>query len=145
MALSSFTSAVEQDNVRLLPIRASMLPEHRRLTMSSYQVLYAQTRTTILVAKVSVAALWCLITANLLFVLTGAILLPVALYARGEGIDDVQARLSIAGLVAERFEHSIRGRPVEQIEELFDEYHGAGTTRVAIARAREGGYVYEET
>lgn len=77
--------------------------------------------------------------------ITGAILLAVALYVRREGVDDVQARLSIAGLVADRFERNRRDNPVEQIEELFDEYQGAVTTRVAVARARKGGFTYVET
>lgn len=106
-------------------------------------MISAQTRDIFLVAKVSKPALYTLIGTNMLFVVLGIVLLAIALLARGNGVDDVQARLSIVGLIADRFEPERRGTQVGQIEQLFKECQTGLSSRIAIGRGSRQGYAYE--
>lgn len=113
------------------------------LTHSNLQVQRAYRRQTLLVAKVPIAALFTLILTNLLFVVTGIVLLVMAWKVRRPGVDDVQARLNITGLVADRFEDERRQGAVGKIEELFDEYQAGDKTRVAVVGTFKDGYIYD--
>lgn len=117
----------------------------KRLTILALQIQRAHRRESFLVAKVPVAALFTLLLTNLLFVLTGLLLLIITLSVRSaDGVDDVQARLSITGLVADRFEDKSYGQAVDGIEELYDEHEAGGNTRVAVVGTDRDGYVYRK-
>jgi hypothetical protein len=105
--------------------------------------LAVQERTSFLVARVPAAPLFTLVIANLLFVLLGIILTAIAIRTSGGEVREVQARLSIAGLVADRFEEQ-RGREgVEKMNDYFEEKVGNDSMRVAIDRGNGGGYTYK--
>lgn len=104
--------------------------------------LAAQERSSSLVARVPAAPLFTLVVANLLFVAIGVIFTLVALGTSGGEVRDVQARLNIAGLVADHFEGAKARRGVESIDELFEERDGHSSIRVAIDRVPGGGYAY---
>lgn len=108
------------------------------------QAQRAYKRESFLVAKVPMAALFTLIVTNLLFIVTGIALLVASLMVRREGVDDVQARLTITGLVADRFEDERRSRAVGGMEGLFDEHEGGQDIRVTLERTIEDGYVYDK-
>lgn len=105
--------------------------------------LAVQERSSLLVARVPAAPLFTLVVANLLFVILGVILTLVALGTSGGEVREVQARLSIVGLVADRFEGVKARRGVESMDELFEERYGQRSTRVAIDRVAGGGYEYK--
>jgi len=72
----------------------------------------------------------------------GIVLTGVALGTSGGEVRELQARLSIVGLGADRFE-ALRGRGgVEKMDEYFEK-DGSGSGRVAIDRADGGGYIYK--
>ncbi|KAL9623762.1 MAG: hypothetical protein Q9160_001993 [Pyrenula sp. 1 TL-2023] len=102
-----------------------------------------QERTTLLVARVPKASLFGLVGANLLFVLLGCILTIVALFSSRGEIRDIQARLSVAGLVADRFEGERAKAPMGVIDDLFEEHEGNTSSRVVMAQTTAGGYMYK--
>jgi hypothetical protein len=103
----------------------------------------AQQRNSFLVSRVQAAPLFTLVAANLLFVLLGVVLTIVALVAGNGEVHDVQARLSIVGLVADAFEGSRARRGVENMDDLFQETDEYGNIRIAIDRSTDGGYTYK--
>jgi hypothetical protein len=108
-----------------------------------YPAVAAQERQSFLVSRVPAAPLFTLVIANLLFVLLGIILTSIAIWASGGEVREVQARLSIGGLVADRFEEK-RGRDgIEKMDDSFEEKDGNGSMRVAIDRGNGGGYTYK--
>lgn len=104
----------------------------------------AQERSSFLVTRLPMAPLFCLIAANLAFVILGIVLTYVALSTSGGDVRDLQARLSIAGLVADRFERGRAAAPAAGIEELFKEHSGQADSVVAIERTAAGGFAYRE-
>jgi hypothetical protein len=62
--------------------------------------------------------------------------------SKGE-VKEVQSRLSIFGLVADRFEGKTASLAVRDIDELFRESKGQKTSSIGITRAAEGGFVYK--
>ncbi len=112
-------------------------------------VLEAQYRSATLVARVPVAPLAALLAANLLLALLGAGLTLVALAAvagrSGAETAEVQARLSIAGVVADRFEGVRAWQPVESVDDMFSEKKREGVElRAGIDRSAEyGGWAYK--
>lgn len=107
-------------------------------------VLAVQRRSSFLVAKVPAAPLYALIGANMLVVVVGAVLTVVALMAsKGEEVKEIQSRLSIFGLVADRFEGKAARLAAQDVDELFRESKGQRTSRIGIANAPEGGYMYK--
>jgi hypothetical protein len=104
--------------------------------------LAAQERTSLLVTRLPMAALFSLVAANLLFVLVGVALTIAALATSGGEVREVQARLSIFGLVADRFEGLRASRRAEEMEDLFEERDGKGSMRVAVHQVVTGGYTY---
>lgn len=106
-------------------------------------VLAVQRRSSFLVAKVPATPLYVLIGANMLVVLVSVVLTIVALVtSRGE-VKELQSRLSIFGLVADRFEGRVARFAVKDVDELYRESKGQRTSRVGIASATEGGFIYK--
>lgn len=105
--------------------------------------LAVQRRSSFLVARVPAAPLYVLVGANMLVVLVSVALTVIALKAsRGEA-KEVQSRLSIFGLVADRFEGKAARLAVKDVDELFRETKGQRTSRIGITSAVEGGYEYK--
>ncbi|KAH7370635.1 hypothetical protein BKA65DRAFT_21679 [Rhexocercosporidium sp. MPI-PUGE-AT-0058] len=104
--------------------------------------IQAQRRETMLVAKVPIVPLSFLLISNLLLVLLGIVLLIfAAVAARGE-TREVQARLSVAGLVAAYFEGRRAERGAEKVEDLFEERENVGGSgpRVGVVQTAGGGW-----
>ncbi|OQV08682.1 hypothetical protein CLAIMM_12910 [Cladophialophora immunda] len=101
-------------------------------------------RTSFLVTRLPMAPLFGLIAANLAFVLLALILTVIALRTSGGEIREIQARLSIVGLVADRFEGGRAKDPAKDMDELFEEHDGATGTRVGMERSATGGYAYTQ-
>ncbi|WPH00014.1 Hypothetical protein R9X50_00283700 [Acrodontium crateriforme] len=101
----------------------------------------AQSRTTSLVTRIPAAPLYTLVIANLLFVGAGILLLVIALSASGGETRDIQARLSIVGIVADRFESDLEPKAANTMEEIFEEDIGEKDLRVSFRRSHHGGYV----
>ena len=106
-------------------------------------VLAVQKRSSFLVARVPAAPLYTLVGANLLVLLVGVILTVVAMVASRGEVKEVQSRLSIFGLVADRFEGKAATLAVKDIDGLFRESKGQKTSRIGITNAAEGGFVYK--
>lgn len=104
--------------------------------------LASQVREQILVARVPKAPLFALIATNLLLVLLGIILAIVALITVRGNTGEAQARLSIPALVAALFEVN-KARPVNEVEDMFEERHGQRGPRIGFAKAAEGGWVFQ--
>jgi hypothetical protein len=103
----------------------------------------SQLRNDILVARVPIAPLAVLIFSNLAFVVLGVVLTIIAVVAMVKGdTQEVQARMSIAGLVAAQFEGNRAREQVESVENLFEENHGVEGPRVRTLRTEEGGWVF---
>lgn len=100
-----------------------------------------QQRNKILVAKIPYGPIIALVAANFCFVILGLSLTFVALRTPSEA-REVQTRLCIAGLVADRFEGARARVGVPSLERMFDEYRGNSDLRVGIDRSRDGGYVF---
>merc|ERR1712093_650747 len=86
----------------------------------------AQRRETMLVAKA----------------LLGIVLMIIAAVAARGDTREVQARLSVAGLVAAHFEGRKAERGVEKVEELFEEHDGVNGSqqRVGVVRTESSGW-----
>jgi hypothetical protein len=105
-------------------------------------VIAVQERQSFLVSRVQAAPLYTLVAANLLFVLFGIVLAGIAIRTSGGDVREVQARLSIVGLVADRFE-AHRGRDgVENMDDYFEEKEGNDSMRIAIRETDQKGFAY---
>jgi hypothetical protein len=104
--------------------------------------LASQVREQVLVARVPKTPLFALVAANLLLVLLGIILAIVALITVRGNTGEVQARLSIPALVAARFEVRV-ARPVNEVEDMYEERHGEPGPRIGFTKAAEGGWVFQ--
>ncbi|OQE37406.1 hypothetical protein PENCOP_c010G02018 [Penicillium coprophilum] len=104
--------------------------------------LASQVRERILVARVPKAPLFALIAANLLFVVLGILLAMIALIAVRGNTGEAQARLTIPALVASLFEVNM-ARPVDEVDNMFEEKHGEQGPRIGFAKAEEGGWVFK--
>jgi hypothetical protein len=102
-----------------------------------------QIRTSLLVAKVPKAPLYVLVLLCLIYAVFGIAFTIMALSVTHGGVKDVQAKLSIVGLVAEGFERVRLGRPVGRVEELFEEWDGRGSRRVVVHRTQVGGWKFD--
>jgi hypothetical protein len=92
---------------------------------------------------VPAAPLFTLVIANPLFVLLGIILTGVAITISDGEVREVQARLSIIGLIVDRFETQRSGDGVEKMEDQFEERDVNGSMRVAIDRGIRVWYTYK--
>ena len=105
-----------------------------------------QTRSSFLVARIPKVPLFVLICLNLLYAAVGILLaLYCTCFCAPRTTKDIQARLTVAGLVAFCFEPRQRASgPAEEIEDLFTEKIESGTSRrVGIRPVDEGGWRYE--
>lgn len=98
----------------------------------------AQSRIISLVTRIPAAPLYTLIITNLLFVGAGILLLIISLSASGGETRDVQARLSIVGLVADRFEDDLEPKTAKSMEGMFEEDIGEKDLRVSFRRSHHG-------
>jgi hypothetical protein len=73
-------------------------------TLQPNDAIVAQERSTKLVTRIPKAPLYTLVLANMLFVVLGIALAIMAIARSGGEVREIQARLSIEGLVADRFE-----------------------------------------
>lgn len=102
----------------------------------------SQQREQIQVAMVPKTPLCVLIAANLLLVVFGLVLSSLALIALKGDTGEMQARLSIHALVAASFE-AIAGKPVEEVEDFFEEKHSEQGPRLGFVRTMDGGWTLE--
>ena len=152
-----YASLLQAGSVAILSHSNTMWPTQMALAYSKVAMAYfagtvvgrpaiqAQVRTTAIVSRIPAAPLWCLVIANMLFVVIGSILTVFAVMTLGNESKDVQVHLSIAGLVADRFEGSHARRDVKKKEDLFEEKSSHDSVRVGIVKAEEGGYTYSVT
>jgi hypothetical protein len=142
-SLATFSNSAQElaDKIALAYSRVALAVSADAVVPS--RALAAQQRNSFFVSRVQVAPLFTLVAANLLFVLLGVVLTIIALVAGNEEVHDVQARLSIVGLVAESFEGSRARQRVENMNELFQETDEYGNIRIAIDRSTDGGYTYK--
>jgi hypothetical protein len=104
--------------------------------------LEAQSRSSIIAARVPFAPLFALMVANLLLVILGVILSVLAVFsARGDAAE-AQARLSVQAIVAQVFESDRARRGVDNTDALFDEYSGVKSQKVGVIKTEEGGWVW---
>jgi hypothetical protein len=140
VSLATFSSTAQEvaDKVALAYSKTALAIGAQAVTPIA--AVAAQQRTSTLVTRIRAAPLFTLVATNLLFVALGVILTAVALGTSAGEVRDVQARLSVTGLVADRFE-GLRTRRggVKAMEELFEENDGYGSMRVAVERNEEGG------
>ena len=103
-----------------------------------------QLRETMLVARIPKAPLFLLITLCLLYVALGVVLGTVVGFSDPAASRDVQARLSVFGLMASRFETGENASaPGTTVEDMFEERKGELLSpRVAMVRSEDGGWVY---
>jgi hypothetical protein len=94
----------------------------------------AQERESFLVARVPIAPLLTLVAASLFFVVIGYILTFVALATFGGEVREIQARLSVKGLVADRLEGARGSGEGENMEEHFEESERRGSMRIELER-----------
>lgn len=112
-------------------------------TLQPNDAILAQERSTKLVTRIPKAPLYTLVLANMLFVALGIALAALAIARSGGEVREIQARLSIEGLVANIFEGRRAKERVESIENLFEEKYGQESTRIIIHNSAQGGYEYQ--
>lgn len=101
-----------------------------------------QQRSEMIVARIPTSALYLLVASILLLVIFGIFLTIVALGAAvsTKDIEEVTARMSLQGLVAERLESERAGSAVGDLDEMFEEKAGVGCKRVGLGRCESGGW-----
>ncbi|KAI9663649.1 MAG: hypothetical protein M1821_007139 [Bathelium mastoideum] len=107
------------------------------------QAVEVQQRTTSLVTRIEKAPLFTLVGANLLIVLLGIVFGVIALVNSAGEVREVQARLSIVGLIADHFEGKKAKEGTKNLEDLFEERDGQASGRVVIQTSDRGGYEYQ--
>jgi hypothetical protein len=112
-------------------------------TLQPNDAIVAQERSTKLVTRIPKAPLYTLVLANMLFVAVGIALAVLAITRSDGEVREIQARLSIEGLVAGMFEGRRAKERVDSIDDLFEEKHGQESTRVVIHNSAQGGYEYQ--
>ncbi len=87
-----------------------------------------------------------LISLTLLYSALGTCLMIVALIAvrKGQGVEDVQARLSTLAVVAESFESPVWSDDARDVDMLFAERRGQPTRRIALSRRQDGGRRFKQ-
>jgi len=107
--------------------------------------LSAQRRESRIITVVEVAPLTALVLSNLMLAIFGLVLAILAMDATmgQDGVADGQKRLTIAGMVADRFEANPDHVPsVDKAEDFFRETFGLATSKVQLERTSAGGVVY---
>lgn len=113
--------------------------------MASRSNLQEQQRSTFLVTRVPFAPLYFLVALTLIYAVVGVLLAVAAFGSTLRETKEVQARLTVAAVVAEAFEEPARVKKgVEQVKDMFAEREGPGVSRrVGVARTKEGGWGFE--
>jgi hypothetical protein len=116
--------------------------------MSPRKTLAEQSREQLLVTRLPKAPLFTLLALNAMYVLVACMLASVAYTGQPRVVRDVQARLSITGLVAALLETGASPRPSASkdtsIGSLFREYHGHTGHRIALLLDERGRWNFEE-
>ncbi|RAL00752.1 uncharacterized protein BO80DRAFT_502163 [Aspergillus ibericus CBS 121593] len=103
-----------------------------------------QQRESLLVSRVPMAPLFTLVAVNFLYVICGLVFAGFAFRAARREVPDIHARFGISGLVADRFENPGSRHNTNSVDEMFEEYAGQPSRRVAIEQGEEGGvYTYK--
>ncbi|KAI3049420.1 hypothetical protein CBS147352_5956 [Aspergillus niger] len=112
--------------------------------VESRPALAAQQRETSLVSRVPMAPLFTLVAVNFLYVIVGLIFAGIAIKTARGAVPDIHARLGITGLVADRFEDPGSRKEVHSADDMFEEYAGHPSRRVAVEPEDEDGvYVFK--
>ena len=99
-----------------------------------------QRRKTILITQMPRAALWTLVSLNLLFALFGIVLAGIALVVLTVDVQQTQMKLSIAGLTAVVFEKRNSELRVKRETDLFQEHDKDPVLRrIGVVRTDTGG------
>ena len=109
--------------------------------LSERPAFLVQTRSSKIVSRVPKAALWLLVTANLIFALVAISLTALAISVVSSDVHQVRLRMSIAGLTAQLFEGEHAERKVKEEEDLFEEHQSgiSDVKRVGVSRTTKGG------
>jgi hypothetical protein len=103
-----------------------------------------QARTVLLVAKVPTIALWALIGCSLVYVVLGLALGYAAFRSSSSNVQDLAARLSLAGLTAAAFEErdgtGKHERIIKDPDRVFSRQED-GTRRVGVEGLAQTGYI----
>ena len=105
-----------------------------------------QRHRSLLVSKIHKTALFVFIATLLASVLLGTAMTVLAFRGMYRGSRNVQARLSILGLVSSRFEPpSVSGVPAKQGKDLFEESKAdrEGVSRIGLLNNDNGGWSFE--
>ncbi|KAF2153827.1 hypothetical protein K461DRAFT_320047 [Myriangium duriaei CBS 260.36] len=100
----------------------------------------AQRHTVRLLTKMEPAPFYTLLAINLLFVIAGIVLAILAVRAMSDPtVHDLQNRLSVFGVVADRFEGPRARWNAKDMDKLFEESDGIEAPRVVVVPTIEGG------
>ncbi|KAK4580540.1 hypothetical protein LTR86_000743 [Recurvomyces mirabilis] len=114
-------------------------------TINAFLATQAQERTSVLVARIEVAPLYALVVTDMLYVVAGIGLIIAALKMSSADIRQLQSRLGITALVADRFETEHKLQPVKEVEDMFEECKGLRSRHIGIVRSEERGWSYAVT
>jgi hypothetical protein len=141
------TSSEDISNQMALSFSKAILSAGAQALQAS-PAIAAQERSSLIVARVPKAPLFTVIILDLLFVVIGIAFSVLALASSSGGanadVREVQARLSVVGLVADRFEgRSARGG-IRDLKEGFEEFGaaGGGGGRVVLDQTAAGGWEF---
>jgi len=110
--------------------------------LSGRPSLLTQVRTSNVVTRLPVAALWSLFAANMLYALLGIAIAVFAMMKANEEVGQVQMRLGVTGLVAALFDREQFERAATSEEALFEEKgkkNLGDMNRVAVITTKGGG------
>lgn len=135
-----FSKALQESSVLISSVDEFIKAYSRGISRALTLPLAAQTsprpaisvqkRVPKLVTKLPVSALWTLVASNFLFALLGIGLSALALFSMNTKVYQVQTRLGIEGLVAERFEGRFSEGAVKSASGLFEECTDYGKKKV---------------
>ncbi|KAL8910570.1 MAG: hypothetical protein Q9171_004152 [Xanthocarpia ochracea] len=108
--------------------------------------LHVEQRIATQVTRIPRAPFIMLISLALFYSALGTCLMIAALIAvrKGQGVEDVQARLSTLAVVAESFESPVWSDDARDVDMLFAERRGEPTRRIALARRQDGGRRFKQ-
>ncbi|KAH6975674.1 hypothetical protein EDB80DRAFT_594756 [Ilyonectria destructans] len=101
-------------------------------------------RDPAIVARIPLAPFACLLLANMLFAVSGAVLAMMAVRAgQDPETQEVAERMTAVGVIANYFEKPQQARGlVEKPEMMFEELTQGHGPKVAVERAEQGGYTF---
>ncbi|KAF2658707.1 hypothetical protein K491DRAFT_776247 [Lophiostoma macrostomum CBS 122681] len=113
--------------------------------LSARPALSVQARSSKIVSKVPKAALWLLITANLVFAIVAVGLSALAISVASSDVHQLRMRMNVAGLTSHLFEGEHAEKKVRDEEDLFEEHGGDRdeVRRVGVSRTATGGVRFD--